>query len=74
MAVALVLVPFASLAIFGSDKWEKCVFSILILAIWHLHPSIEHIKAVQNHYFTAGLDMFLPTFNSSKWIPLAHIG
>ena len=72
MAVVLVLTPSASLAIFGSDKWEKCDFSILILAIWHLHTSIDHIKAVQNHYFTAGLDMFLPTFNSSKCVSHAE--
>jgi len=72
--LVLVLGPFASLAIFGSDKWGKCDFSILILAVWHLHPSIDHIKAVWNHYFTAGLDIFLPTFNVSTWIALAEIG
>ena len=47
-------------------------FSIWVLAVWHLHPSIEHIKAVQNHYFTAGLDIFLPTFNSSKCVSQAE--
>ena len=55
-------------------SWKNAIFSILIQHVWHLHPSIDHIKAVQIHYFTAGLDLFLPNFNVSTWIALAEIG
>ena len=55
-------------------SWKNSFFSILIQHVLHPLLSKNHIKAVPNHYFTAGLDMFLPTFYSFKWIALAQIG
>ena len=43
-------------------------FSILIHDIWHPLLSLDHIKAVPNHYFTAGLLYFLATLNLSKCV------